>query len=1019
MVPSPAPAAAPTESLYQRAPLLTPEALRGEIQRLTADQLDQLVREMDAARNVPPIFRNALVQRAIEDRVAVADATREQWRALQRLIETTPPPAPPPAPLAPPPAPLSSPPSPLPSPTGSIAGDTGVREWAGDHKGMIAATAGLAILGFLAIRHIAKRREQFEREDKEDAERAGQPSATAPEARKRSWFWKLLIPGAAIGIPSAIAIKAYQNRKEIAAKAKEGAEKVQKGVKESAEAQEGIENARYGLVSAGLLLLDRDLMPESTRISDTQRRRILTGFLEDQRVQNVPVSQVLGIENERDVLRVFGDVIANRPADERRVLFFLAQSCKKHQEYVTNKARRLGLSDEEIMQMPLIEYVDQLAEVSSTLGNLTNEIATKGIDGFNKIDWNKDIFNLPQFVHHLKSDRIFMRRIVEHYPQLQTRENAFLMFCTANGNKTMHNLPQQLRQNIPEEKKQEWQMFQETLGSMHQFIQDQTAYLLKYAHGEERFAKPLAQYLQNQLTVFDTVQLYYYLQQMIGENGNFLELKDSPPFTSFLLQTKIISMVKRENEDAGQRMFINLVGRGAGALVGAATNIELPEKTKKLFQSAAGTILSGTHKMLTEVVHKGKQIYQSGLMGSSPEVGLAATAGGFLYLQTKWNNLFDTMDAKWFIRTPAPDIAARYGISLEAASYVKGEAKNMLGKTWYQKYTKPGFETGSMYGKRKFFKPWERDDQGGLWGHIRREQKVMTEEITGKIGKELDDLQFKFNTHATDMQTQLKGATDRATAKNIMRTFNGKNQQVLDDVLDQMADTVSKGSSKTFVELAKTEPHLAEAISRAMHHEGLVTAFGHRINIFKRAASNIGEGVKSRTKLFLPLLILRALSSEEKIPLANLAGSTAVQLTPIAGTIYDIDTLVTGKDRITGEQISRWQSAGFVAIGAATDTLTVLGAVFGFGVGGGAGVAARAAAFGARGGAKGLKAAKAAAKATDVANSVARATLKAEKIMKVARWARIGGYTYTIGNISYGLFSTDGQAPPENSEDMM
>ena len=460
------PAPAPVESLYRRSPLLTPELLRAEIQRLTADQLDQLVHEMDAARNVPPIFRNVLVRDAIEERIALADITRERWQDLRRLIAdglqpvpTAPIPASYPLPLSP--APL--PPQPSSLPTERITGETGLKEWAGDHKGMIVATAGLAILGFFAIRYWAQKRAERAAEAQEEA-------AAIAEGREppkpKSWLWKLLIPSIAVG-GGALAIEAYKNRKKIVEKAKEGAENVQKRVNESAEAQEGIENARYGLVSAGLLLLDRDLMPESTRFSDAQRSHILTGFLEDRRIQNVPISQVLNIENERDVANVFGDVIANRPADERRVLYFLAQSCKKHQEYVTDKARRFGLSDEEIMQMPLIEYVDQLAEISSTFGQLTHEVAEKGVQGFGNIDW-QNVINPTQFIHNLKTDRVFMRRIIEHYPELQTKENDFMLFCAANGSKTMHNLPEQLRENIPDEKKQEWQMFQGILTSMHQ-----------------------------------------------------------------------------------------------------------------------------------------------------------------------------------------------------------------------------------------------------------------------------------------------------------------------------------------------------------------------------------------------------------------------------------------------------------------------------------------------------------------------------------------------------------------------
>ncbi len=141
-----------------------------------------------------------------------------------------------------------------------------------------------------------------------------------------------------------------------------------------------------------------------------------------------------------------------------------------------------------------------------------------------------------------------------------------------------------------------------------------------------------------------------------------------------------------------------------------------------------------------------------------------------------------------------------------------------------------------------------------------------------------------------------------------------------------------------------------------------------------------------------------------------------MQLTPFVGTGYDIVTLMTGKDQITGEEISRWQSAGFVVIGAATDTLTALGAIFGFGVGGTAGVAARGAVFSARAGVKAVKAVKGAAKASEAMAKATRIALKAEKIAKVARFARIGGYTWTIGNISYGLFSSDGQAPAEDSE---
>lgn len=995
-----APTTGPGTSLFNRAPLLTPEALRGEIQRLTADQLDQLVREMDRARNVPPIFRNALVQRAIEDRIAVADATREQWRALQRLIETTPPPAP----IAPPPAPLSFPPSPTQSPSGRITGETGVREWMGDHTGMIAATAGLAILGFLAIRHIAKRREQFEREDKEDADRAGQPGATAPEARKRSWFWKLLIPGAAIGIPSAIAIKAYQNRKEIAAKAKEGAEKTQKAVKESAEAQEGIESARYGLVSAGLLLLDRDLMPESLRMSDSERRRILTGFMEDQRVQNVPMSQILSMESERDVARVFPNIC--RTPDERRILFFLVQSCKKHQEYVMGKARRMGLSDEDIMQMPLIEYIDQLAEISSTFGKFTNEIISKGADGLANIDWNKDIFNFPQLIHNLKTDRIFMRRLTEHYPELQTKENAFLLFCAANGNKSMHNLPQQLRDNIPEDKRQEWAVFQSVLERMHQFIQDQSDYLRQYAHGEERFTRPLQQYLDNHLTVFDTVQIYSYLQQMIGEDGHFLALKDSPHFTTFLLQAKIISMVKRENEDAGKRMLVNLTTRGIGSALGAATNIELPEKAKELFWSAAGTITGAAHTMLTEAVHKAKIFYQEGLRTSPLVVG-GATAGVYAFSQIKLNNVFDAYDAKWFIRTPAKDIAARYGITEAKAGIIKTEAGNTFGKTWLQKYTRPGFESRTMH------------QAGGIWDMIREGQKEIDDVVHKHINKHMQTIQKGFTVNAENVEGSLRSATDRSTARNIMRTFNDKNQNIIREGLDEMAKKIPGSTAKTFAELAEKQPNLAQGLMRNLQQQNLVTAFGHKMSFISGSLNSIQQGTITRAKTFVPLLILRALTSEEKIPLANLAGSTAIQLTPFVGTGYDVVTLITGKDQITGEEISRLQSAGFVVIGAATDTLTALGVIFGFGVGGAAGVGARAAAFSARAGVKAVKAVKTASKASEAMAQATRIALRAEKVARVARFARIGGYTFTIGNIAYGVFSSDGEAPTEDSEDMM
>ncbi|MBI3336910.1 hypothetical protein HYZ98_05110 [Candidatus Peregrinibacteria bacterium] len=997
------PAPAPVESLYQRAPSLTPEVLREEIQRLTADQLDQLVLEMDKARNIPGIFRNALVRNAIDERIALADATREQWKELQRLIETglqpvplTPPPVPLPFRSAPPsfPPPQFAPPS-----SRRITGETGLKEWTGDHKGMIVATAGLAILGFFAIRYWAQKRAERATEAQEEA-------AAIAEGREppkpKSWLWKLLIPSIAVG-GGAIAIEAYKNRKKIAEKAKEAKQKVDA----SAEAQEGIENARYGLVSTGLLLLDRDLMPESTRISDAQRRHILTGFLEDQRVQNVPVSQVLSIDSESDVANVFGDVIANRPADDRRVLFFLAQSCKKHQEYVTDKARRLGLSDEEIMQMPLIEYVDQLAEVSSTFGQLTDDIATKlankDID-IGNIDW-KNIFSGPQFIHNLKTDRVFMRRIIEHYPELQTKENDFMLFCAANGSKTMHNLPEQLRQNIPDEKKQEWQMFQGILERMHQYIQDQTEYLMQYTHGEERFAGPLKNYLQNYLTVLDTVQLYYYMQQMVGRDGNFLALKESPHFTSFLLQTKIISMVKKADVGQGKRMFVNLAARGTGAALGAATNIELPEKAKELLQSAAGTITDAAHKMLTEAVDKVKIMYQE-TVRTAPVAAGTASAVGFYLLQTKLKNVIDSYDAKWIARSEPAKIARRFGISLEGADRIQRTVPGrLIGKTGLQNYTSPGYETNIMHGILK---------------DIEKEQDIANVLLTkGGIGKHFDDLQSQLRTHGGTLEGQLKGATNRAQTKQIMRTFNATNQKIIDDTLDKIAPQISQKGATTFAELAEHEPRLAEAIGRGLKQKNFVTAFGHKVNIFKRNIGTAMEGTRSRTKMFAPLLVLRALTSEEKIPLANLAGSTAIQLTPIAGTLYDLDALIAGRDRITGEEISRWQSAGFVAIGAATDTITVLGAIFGFGAGGGIGVVARTAAFGTRAGVKAVKATKTAVKASEAMAKATRVALKAEKIATVARFARVGGYTFTIGNISYGLFSSDGQTPPEDSENVI
>ncbi len=253
---------------------------------------------------------------------------------------------------------------------------------------------------------------------------------------------------------------------------------------------------------------------------------------------------------------------------------------------------------------------------------------------------------------------------------------------------------------------------------------------------------------------------------------------------------------------------------------------------------------------------------------------------------------------------------------------------------------------------------------------------------------------LKIQKNAENLQGMIKKALKKNPGMKLEEFFKTSEGLKLRNQLNAVNNSIEKATKKYTESVAKTlsggkiseieklPKELQKKAARFITKQaGKETRLSNRL-IGKFLTKNVG----GRLIIMAPLIAIRAYAHSDQETALGAAGSAALHMIPLIGTSADFYSAFSGKDIVTGAEVSRLSSLGWGIMGIGLDVLVLVG-----GVGAGARIVLR--------GAKNAVKIKAVVKAA-----------KASKTVRNIKWGTIGTGAVVAGSTMTHEFFT---APKE------
>lgn len=432
------------------------------------------------------------------------------------------------------------------------------------------------------------------------ARRIKRSYARGQEAAKQkdgTWFDKLLA-GVAIGAAAFTGLDIYM-KGALTKKVKDGIEKGTEEVKgmyekatgaaeskkEELAGNEGVEllkhaekNEREKMIISGVLVANADEVRKAgidTWTPSEQESVFNVALRQD--VAEIPLSELKKVNAPEaiDGLNLFKEPYTEK---EKRALYFLALVCAKHQERIQQERKRRNESDD-LSGLYIGDVIKHIAPFATAFGRLTEELRTKDITDLTPEDVAEKIIPTDGVEDEWGENAGLWQKLVEKEPRLEGKQLEFLAFCEIYRTQPIKNF-----NNLKDaHSMEEADVYIAGLRALREEVTSEKVrvYLRQYTHGREEYAQALDQYLSEDLSIADALQLQMFLERGQNAQGELpASIKDAEGMTAFLLQLKVMGMLTKGNKETG-------IGFGAFLALDGLQNVQLPPETIKLLKESA------------------------------------------------------------------------------------------------------------------------------------------------------------------------------------------------------------------------------------------------------------------------------------------------------------------------------------------------------------------------------------------------------------------------------------------------
>ena len=274
--------------------------------------------------------------------------------------------------------------------------------------------------------------------------------------------------------------------------------------------------------------------------------------------------------------------------------------------------------------------------------------------------------------------------------------------------------------------------------------------------------------------------------------------------------------------------------------------------------------------------------------------------------------------------------------------------------------------------------------------------------------RELDGLKTKtyetiggLQEEAKGLQKQIQEGLQKNPDMSLKEFFSGAGADLktkLDDINTKIVDKTKGFTSGIAQILSDKKIQNLEDLSPKMQkiaHAFIIKSAGAEIPVSRRIVGKLFQNIGGRLVIFAPILGIRAYLHGNQEGLKDELISGGVALAPVAGTIADFYSAVTGKDYFTNKEVDRLTSFGWGIVGIGCD----IGMLFG-GAGAGARIILKSARAGGKYAKVSAKIAKSAEK-TSEAIEVIKAGKNVQRATKLGYAGALGMTAFTVGKMTY------------------
>jgi len=351
--------------------------------------------------------------------------------------------------------------------------------------------------------------------------------------------------------------------------------------------REASERASRMLAATGLLIMFPARVREAGLKEETERDAVGILLNNKKFLTNTTVSSLQSSGDEKRAKELLGD---DATASDRKALVFLSLVSKDLENGIRGaiKNAESTLTEDEvtkkIQSMSLEEFFDSSQHAAKMFSRISTVLEGKSITDIPDLDTVLGAaFSPESAIEEILHDPVVSTSM--NSLGLEGRKEGFALYaCSPIGMTT------RLKDvDVQPEDSGEVQAYNIALISIRDTMlaEETFSYLRQYLHGrhDKDFEGKLREYIQQDLTVFDAVQLYGYLR-LAESGGKELphNLDQSSPIGAFLLQMKIIDLLQKKDDALGKRMRAHVF---LGVIDGKDVNV--PEETVETLRRLAST----------------------------------------------------------------------------------------------------------------------------------------------------------------------------------------------------------------------------------------------------------------------------------------------------------------------------------------------------------------------------------------------------------------------------------------------